>query len=204
MNTLESAIAYLQGGATAFRHTPPHLIRAMLEPNVHAQEFCNNFLGLHVGFQTGRIRIDSVQPQPSGDLADPPQNTFQLLFKDDNKRAELRRIVYDAFRKYLVVDPTNIGTGTLRLKLSSVEPPSPEVERGLHSEALAFHSAAEPIDLYSDGVKSFTGLMAEVIGGDPGILIIDEPEAFLHPALASLLGREISRATARSRKRLFA
>jgi putative AbiEii toxin of type IV toxin-antitoxin system/OLD-like protein len=46
--------------------------------------------------------------------------------------------------------------------------------------------------------------MLQIIADDPEVLLIDEPEAFLHPALSFLLGREIARATAASQKRLFA
>jgi predicted ATP-dependent endonuclease of OLD family len=42
----------------------------------------------------------------------------------------------------------------------------------------------------SDGVRAFTGIITEVIAGDPNILLIDEPEAFLHPSLAYKLGKE--------------
>jgi hypothetical protein len=55
----------------------------------------------------------------------------------------------------------------------------------------------------SDGVKAFTGIIAEVIAGDPRVLLIDEPEAFLHPALSYKLGFELSRATAGAGKRVF-
>jgi hypothetical protein len=76
-------------------------------------------------------------------------------------------------------------------------------ERGIHSEAVAYHAAALPIEQASDGVKAFTGIITEIIAGDPQIMLIDEPEAFLHPALAYTLGKEISLASAGSRKRLF-
>jgi hypothetical protein len=67
-----------------------------------------------------------------------------------------------------------------------------------------FHSAAQPGDSASDGIKAFTGIMTEVIAGEPSVLLIDEPEAFLHPGVAFMLGREISRAVAGSERRFFA
>jgi hypothetical protein len=59
------------------------------------------------------------------------------------------------------------------------------------------------IDEYSDGVKAFVGMMIEIIAGNPEILLIDEPEAFLHQSLQFQLGQEMARVTAGSRKRLF-
>jgi len=76
-------------------------------------------------------------------------------------------------------------------------------ERGIHEEAVKFHSEALSIDQSSDGVKAFTGIITEVIAGDPIIIIIDEPEAFLHPSLAFNLGKEIAQASLGSEKRLF-
>src|SRR5207249_2259699 len=107
----------------------------------------------------------------------------------------------EAFGGYLVIDPTHLGI--LRLRLSTNSPSANYVERGIHEEAVQFHSQAMPIEQGSDGLKAFTGMMTEIVAGDPAILLVDEPEAFLHPALSFLLGKEIARATAKSHKRLF-
>jgi AAA15 family ATPase/GTPase len=42
----------------------------------------------------------------------------------------------------------------------------------------------------SDGVKAFIGILSELIAGDPKVILVDEPEAFLHPSLATTLGNE--------------
>ena len=77
-------------------------------------------------------------------------------------------------------------------------------ERGIHEEACRFHGEAQLIESCSDGVKAFTGIIMEVIAGDPRVLLIDEPEAFLHPSLAFKLGYEVSRAAQSEDKRVFA
>jgi hypothetical protein len=77
-------------------------------------------------------------------------------------------------------------------------------ERNIHAAGVAFHRTATPIEETSDGVKAFAGIIIELIAGDPRILLIDEPEAFLHPSLASKLGYEIARAAVQSDKRVFA
>ena len=76
-------------------------------------------------------------------------------------------------------------------------------ERGIHQEAVRFHSQAQSISEMSDGVKAFIGIVTEVIAGNPKILLIDEPEAFLHPALCSSLGNEICSASRAKNKRVF-
>jgi hypothetical protein len=55
----------------------------------------------------------------------------------------------------------------------------------------------------SDGVKAFTGIIIEAIAGNPSILLIDEPEAFLHPSLSFKLGLELSKIANKSDKRVF-
>jgi hypothetical protein len=124
------------------------------------------------------------------------------LFLDDDKRAEVRRIVHDAFGSYFVIDPTALGT--LRVRFSDRAPVNDLEERNVHAEGIAFHSQAMPIDQASDGVKAFTGIIIELIAGDPKVLLIDEPEAFLHPSLATKLGLEVSQAAVRTDKRVFA
>ena len=76
-------------------------------------------------------------------------------------------------------------------------------ERGIHKEAVEFHSKALLIDQASDGVKAFAGIVTEVIAGDPRVILIDEPEAFLHPALASKLALEVAKAAKVADKRVF-
>jgi len=52
-------------------------------------------------------------------------------------------------------------------------------------------------------MKAFTGMLSELRAGDPKLIIIDEPEAFLHPTLASKLGREIAQTTSQGDKQVF-
>ena len=68
---------------------------------------------------------------------------------------------------------------------------------------MRFHGEAFPIEQASDGVKAFAGMITEIIAGDPALLFIDEPEAFLHPSLSFNLGKEIAQASSGSEKRLF-
>lgn len=180
---------------------PDELARTITNPSINVQAFCQWFLTHQTLMLDGRSRIDLVKPQTAGDLAQPSQSSFQVLFRDDPKRHEVRRIVHEAFGSYFVIDPTNLGH--LRVRLSSRPPDDDREERGIHAEAVQFHAAAQLIDQASDGVKAFTGIISEVIAGDPRIILIDEPEAFLHPSLATKLGYEVSRAARATDKRVF-
>lgn len=178
-----------------------NLLNAVQRPNVRKNEFCTWYLTHNTLRLDGGNRIGLVNQQGGGDMQQPPTSSFQVLFRDDTKRLEVRRIIHDAFGTYFVLDPTH--SGQLRVRLSK-EPPRPPIEeRSLDDRALAFHGAAQPIEEASDGVKAFTGMITEIVAGDPKILLIDEAEAFLHPSLAFNLGKEIASASANSDKRIF-
>jgi len=177
------------------------LVQFVQNPTTNPSAFCQWFFHHSTLILDGRSRINLVNQQGAGDLQQMPQSSFQVLFRDDEKRHEVRRIVFEAFESYFVIDPTALGN--LRIRLSSRPPKDSMEEQGIHGEARKFHSNALLIDDASDGVKAFTGIITEVIAGDPMALLIDEPEAFLHPSLASKLGYEVSRAVLSSEKRVL-
>ncbi len=188
-------------------HTPVQQVTAenlrdyLSNPNASKRNFCRYYLSFSLLKLNGEGRIKLTQQQNGGDLQKPPQTSFQVLFRDDDKRDEVRRIVFDALGEHLVIDPTDMGS--LRLRLSATAPPSKETEQGLHKEATLFHGKATLIEHASDGAKAFVGIISEIVAGDPKILMIDEPEAFLHPALSFKLGKEIALSTVGSEKRMF-
>lgn len=148
----------------------------------------------------GPARIGLVNQQSAGDLLAVPTTSFQTLLRDDVKRSEVQRIVKDAFGLTFVVDPTALGV--LRIRLSS-EAQINGMERSLSNDALVFMHEAALIDSFSDGVKAFTGMVSEMVAGQPRVLVIDEPEAFLHPALAKRLGQEVARAAKAEDRHVF-
>ena len=162
--------------------------------------FCQWYLKYQTIILNGQSRMQLINEQNAGDLLQPPTNSLAVLFRDDKKRENFQRIIFDAFGLYPVIDPTNLGK--LRIKLSA-EKPTPIMERGLTDEVVKFHSRAVDISLMSDGVKAFTGIILQLIAGDPKIVLVDEPEAFLHPSLAFLLGKEIGKIAFSQDKKAF-
>ncbi|QYJ90824.1 ATP-dependent nuclease [Shewanella halotolerans] len=175
--------------------------QALKTPNAQPIHTCQWYLAYNTLILNGNNRINLVNQQAAGNLQNPAHTSFQVLFRDDAKRKEVRRIIHEAFGQYLVIDPTNLGQ--LNLRLSKVPPQDDMQERGIHAEAVEFHANAMPIAQASDGVKAFTGMVTEMIAGDPSVLLMDEPEAFLHPSLSFKLGKEVSGIMSDSDKRLF-
>ncbi|MCA0348959.1 MAG: ATP-binding protein [Bacteroidetes bacterium] len=170
-------------------------------PNSRKDEFCVYYLSGKTLKLDALNRITLIKNKPLGDMQKNPTNELATLFQDDEKRLEVRRIIYDAFNLYFVIDPTN--GGNLRIRLSKVAPENHHEERGLHKESVDFHNSAVEIKDFSDGVKAFTGIITSIIAGNPKVTILDEPEAFLHPSLSYKLGREISYSARNEYKRLF-
>lgn len=176
---------------------------ALLHPDISDTRdlFGKLYLDPRTMMLNGKNRISLVDEQSGGDMQKPAYTSFQKLFRDDDLRKRFRDLVFKGLGNYAVIDPTNLGR--LRLRLSPIEPPSPEIERGLGDESVRFHGAAQSIADASDGAKAFTGILSEILAGDPKILLMDEPEAFLHPALAFKLGYEIGQSLAKTDKKMF-
>ena len=194
---------YFFFGKENYRHQvqKPELVSILNNVNANKHRYAIYYVSFNTIRIDGGSRINLINEQPAGDLQNHPVNSLQVLFKDNNKRKELRRIIFDAFKKYFVIDPTDLGK--LRIRLSDIVPVDEIQEKGIHEDAVKFHKNALDITQASDGVKAFTGIMTTIIAGDPKVILIDEPEAFLHPSLASNLGKEVSNSVNGSFKNLF-
>lgn len=164
--------------------------------------YYSQFLSMFTVRMDGTNRLSLLNEQQAGDLQATPANHLAHLFIDNDLRKKVRNIVFDAFKKFFVIDPTKVGN--LRIRLSDREPHDEREEKGWEKRSVEFHNNAIDIKHASDGVKAFVGIITTILAGDPKIALIDEPEAFLHPALSSKLGREIAKALRGSRKRFFA
>lgn len=177
------------------------LIREAQNPSDSSQNLAK-LLDIYTLRLDGTNRLNLLAEQPAGDLLTASLNHLSHLFIQDEARKNVRRIVHEALGKYFVIDPTNVGH--LRVRLSASPPNDEKEEKGWDEASLQFHKKAQLISDASDGVKAFVGIITTLIAGDPQITLIDEPEAFLHPGLAYILGKEIGISLINSSKRYFA
>lgn len=134
----------------------------------------------------GLGRLNLVTQRNSTALNRPPQNHIQALLVDDSRRKKLQSATHEAFGFCVLIDPTT--PGRLGFCTSPKFPLDPDIERKITDAALEFFETCTPIDDTSDGVKAYTGIIAGVLCTDYRVILIDEPEAFLHPPLARKLG----------------
>jgi energy-coupling factor transporter ATP-binding protein EcfA2 len=138
----------------------------------------------------------SLLDQASGTVArgmGPPTHPLMRVFRDGHLEAQLSDVCGRAFGHALTIDRINADT---RLRVGTVEDrliprfDHPTVE---YADAIL---ALPTLEDQGDGIKSFIGLCVTIIAGTSQILLIDEPEAFLHPAQARRLGRFVRDAAA--------
>lgn len=172
--------------------------RARNEPNENSASFAQWYLRYFTLNLDGPSRIGLVNPQARGDLKRPATPLARLLC-DNPKRESLRAILYDAFQMYFALDAQ--AGDQLSIRFGMAPPPD---ERSFNDEAIDYMRKARGMEAVSDGVKAFTGILLQVSVGSPKVIIIDEPEAFLHPSLALKLGKELAKAAALENKHVFA
>lgn len=153
------------------------------------QYFGSSFLRYFYINLGGSDRLSLTNATQAEPVGTPPKTTIAALHQNDVIREELSEIVFKAFDQYLVIDPTQMPN--IQYKLSDTKAAG-NIEKRLDAEAAAFFKKSMALADASDGTKAFIGILAEVMAGDPDVIFIDEPEAFLHPSLQYILGQQIS------------
>jgi ABC-type cobalamin/Fe3+-siderophores transport system ATPase subunit len=169
--------------------TVPHKeLRQYMREHANVRWVTSVFLRYFLIRLDGRTRFELTNDRPRGDLLGPAQNMLMHLFQDGRARERVREIVFDAFGIYFTIE--QLSADNLRIRLSQTEPDADE--QNWNEAARAFHGKATHIKDASDGVQAFVGILCAVLSGDYRAILIDEPEAFLHPPLARKLGYQLT------------
>jgi hypothetical protein len=123
-----------------------------------------------------------------------PDHAVQTLVRNQTTRRAFENAFRSAFGYNLIVDSWLSNT-VIRLSRTQVQGDfAYESTDGLPSDELADRLAALPtVDAQSDGIRAFAGLLLTLITVRHPILMLDEPETFLHPPQARLLGEYLAR-----------
>lgn len=170
-------------------HTVAHQqLRDMMRTHQNRRWVASQFLRYFLIRLDGRTRFELTNDRPRGDLLGRAQNMLMHLFQDKDARKRVRNIIFDAFGVYFTAE--QLSANDLRIRLSPSEPDANE--QHWSEEAREFHRKALHIKEASDGVQAFVGIVCAVLSGDYRAILIDEPEAFLHPPLARKLGQQLT------------
>jgi len=113
-----------------------------------------------------------------------PSNALQSLFAADSSvLAELRRVFQAAFEMDIGVDWAAMTKLYLRVAKNFGEIPD---EKGALDALMA---EADELQKQGDGFRSFSGIALALLTYPTRTFLLDEPEAFLHPTQARVLGR---------------
>ncbi len=130
-----------------------------------------------------RLRLAS--PTDCYDLrSENPSNALQAFFAGGSTdQEELRKAFKDAFDMDVALDWAAMRRWYLRVRKSFGDIPT---ERDRLNALL---SDAPELSAQGDGYRSFAGVVLAMLTFQNRLLLLDEPDAFLHPAQARVLGR---------------
>ena len=121
-----------------------------------------------------------------------PQNPIQKLYLEDDLERKISRYFEQAFGKELCV--FRLGGNQIPLRVGKRPTPQGGEDRISKSYNERLLRLSAPLEQQGDGMRSFaTVILHLLVTRTPSILILDEPEAFLHPPQAKLLGELIAK-----------
>lgn len=155
---------------------------------------------LYANSLTTEQRLTAANPAINIKLTtDAMQHPIHYLQKDDGLEKRFSNYFRQAFDTDLTVH-RNAGS---EVPLYVGEKPIPKVNEDRVSAG--YLEELEKLDLLheqGDGMRSFVGVLLNAFISNHSILFIDEPEAFLHPPQARLLGKMLAKDLP-SKKQLF-
>ena len=117
---------------------------------------------------------------------------IHMLFLDDDLECKISNFFEQAFGQQLSVD--RLGGRHIALRVGETPSPQGSEDRLSKSYSERLIRLTAPLDQQGDGMRSFaTVILHLLVPTTPSILILDEPEAFLHPPQAKLLGELIAK-----------
>lgn len=172
------------------------------QEQIRLQDLAINWLGtsgleplsqwLSVMLDAGsRLQIGSLRGEGTRDPLHPPQNAMERLWDDQDLEYRISALIKRAFGFEVCVNRYSPQTNGLLIG-SPYREPEPLPPRREFLEELA---ALDSLVSQGDGVRSFAGILMSTMVYAPPVVFIDEPEAFLHPPQAKLLGRYLVQET---------
>lgn len=149
----------------------------------------------------GRERFGLALPGQLTELRGPATSHWMAIERDPEIYDAVDRTIFEAFQRHLVFQ--TFSPPTLVPALADEAMPR-ELRHSTATEAIEHQQRATPLSELSDGVQVFCGLVAALSVIPHSLILVDEPEAFLHPTLSRRLGAHLARMAQRRDARLFA
>jgi ABC-type transport system involved in cytochrome c biogenesis ATPase subunit len=125
-------------------------------------------------------------------LTEPAANPIQTMYTDSRVEERLSGYFRSAFGKELIV--FKAGGSEIPLLVGQRPPITPGEDRTDFGYIKRLGENTIPLSDQGDGMRSFVSVILQMLVLDtPTMLLLDEPEAFLHPPQARLLGEFLAR-----------
>lgn len=149
-------------------------------------------------------RLTICSPAPPISPEDPKTHPIHYVAFDKENRKKFTSYFFKAFHKYIYPNGQHVKDIPLAI-----------ADQEIHFEGNEFHDETERNEAYGaelgkypmaqeegDGVKGFIGILLYLILDFYKVYLIDEPEAFLHPPQARIMGQMIGELT-KGKKQTF-
>jgi len=138
-----------------------------------------------------RTRLTDCDLQSSFDPFEPKDghHPFQRMYSDPDLEAKVSGIVRRAFKKDLIVQRAGASKIPVYVDNKFARESGDEQYSAQYVQKL---QRLDRLEFQGDGIRSFVSIAARVLTEQRPIQIIDEPEAFLHPPQARLIGEVIA------------
>ena len=142
-------------------------------------------------FLTADERLNICKPAPAFyALKEGPSHPIQNIYRDDT----LERKLSDAFRAAFGLDLVVHRSAGKEIPIYVGERPVPLAGEDRVSKGYVERLEKLPLlHEQGDGMRSFAGVLLATSVGNENIILLDEPEAFLHPPQARHLGSTLVR-----------
>lgn len=153
---------------------------------------------LFINYLSTEDRLNKANPVKSFNaLIEAPKHPIQQLYIDDEQEQNLSALFHQAFGTEIIV---NRGAGAQIPIHMGAKPTIEDGEDRVSRSYLQKLGQLPLIQNQGDGMRSFTGILLDAFTSDYDITLIDEPEAFLHPPQARLLGKMLAKNTPSNRQ----
>ena len=134
-------------------------------------------------------RLAISLPKESIASDDIPKYPIHILVRDGDLREKISKAFHEAFGCSLF---PFVGNGSSLSLCTGVEPSVDKIKGksliDFYSDYIKIVDSIPKLHEQGDGMRSFAGLMLYLALARYNIFLIDEPEAFLHPPQATILG----------------
>ncbi len=147
-----------------------------------------NLTSYFVLFADASARLQTASSVQNIDpMTQTPVNPLHQLYFRPDLETELSNLTKRVFGKGVAVD----RFAGIKIYLRIGDPP-PCVGTTEIIEYTGALRQLPPIESEGDGIRAFVGLASHIIAGNHTIMLVDEPEAFLHPPQARLIGEMLA------------